>query len=231
MALTLLTPTGSRPEAWELCKRWMRNQDYTGQVTWIIVDDGTAPQKMIGFPEHWYILVVYPSPASGDTTLRNIRQALEYVMDEDPRLVLIADDNYYGPRWLSQCDHALNKFNLAGEARNPRFDLERLMYRRGKNVSHADLWATALRGDAIGALRTLLDAYEWYLDEDLWYVYTGNKLLTEGEHVVLMNGLPGRKRAGAGDASLTEVADVSTLRRLVGEDVAHYLQHLGGTHG
>jgi len=33
--ITVITPTGDRPEAFALCERWMSQQTYTGQIQWI----------------------------------------------------------------------------------------------------------------------------------------------------------------------------------------------------
>ena len=39
--ITLITPTCNRPEAFALCEYWMSRQTYSGEIQWIVVDDGT----------------------------------------------------------------------------------------------------------------------------------------------------------------------------------------------
>ena len=37
--IALITPTGARERQIQLCAQWMKQQTYTGDVTWIIVDE------------------------------------------------------------------------------------------------------------------------------------------------------------------------------------------------
>jgi hypothetical protein len=36
--LTLITCTADRPEAFQLCERWMARQTYRGSIQWIVAD-------------------------------------------------------------------------------------------------------------------------------------------------------------------------------------------------
>lgn len=53
--LTLLTATGERQEAFDLCQRWMQRQTFEGSVRWVIVDDGEKEQKITFNRKNWNI--------------------------------------------------------------------------------------------------------------------------------------------------------------------------------
>jgi len=228
--LTLITPTGGRPEAWELCKRWMRNQDFEGEVTWIVVDDGERPQSMQGIPEAWTVIALYPRPtwAPGDNThVRNLTHAMQYLWGKDPQVVMIEDDDYYAPGWLSHCAEHLAVYDLVGESDCAYFNLARMNYRKCHNYSHASLCATAFKGPAIPLFKDILRESARYLDVDLWHHFTGAICLTTAQFVVGIKGLPGRRGIGIGHTMVSGVSDVARLKALVGEDIEHYVPYLG----
>jgi hypothetical protein len=63
--IVLLTPTGARGVQFGLCALYMERQTYTGEVTWIIVDDAiprTTDQVKDGFKANWHIVKINPNP-------------------------------------------------------------------------------------------------------------------------------------------------------------------------
>ena len=105
MPLTLITPTGGRPEAFALCERWMGRQTYRGDVQWIVVDDCeeatvvTMGQTVIR-PQPWWKL------GAPTTQYANVRAALELVKHD--KIVHIEDDDWYGPTYLETTYHRLD---------------------------------------------------------------------------------------------------------------------------
>jgi hypothetical protein len=96
--LTLLTATGGRPEALDLCFRWMNNQDYKGEVRWVIVDDvslNTAYRDKIR--KDWDVTVALPSPKWEEGQNTQARNLLAGLLEVDPnsKLLIIEDDDYY----------------------------------------------------------------------------------------------------------------------------------------
>ena len=113
--LSVLTPTGARPEAFAECVRMMSKQDYTGPVRWVIVDDGLEkmPTPKI---DGWEVLHIRPEPLwkPGDNTQsRNLLAGLDYCTD---RIVIVEDDDAYADWWLSFCAEKLEKHDLIGES-------------------------------------------------------------------------------------------------------------------
>lgn len=200
--LTLLTTTGARPEAWEICKALMRAQTYRGGVRWIIVDDGPEPQDMSGIREDWQIVGVRPEPlwkpGDASTQARNLLAGLEHVSSA-ARLVIIEDDDYYAPQYLAVTADRLRISLMVGEKRALYFNLRA---GRGKvcgNTKHAGLCSTAMRGDAIEALRKAARENHKFIDLALWAdVRGGVKRLYPGDMCIGIKGLPGRGGIGAG---------------------------------
>ena len=133
--LTLLTATGARPAAWALCERWMARQDYAGPIRWIIVDDGPEPQPVTFQRKGWQLVLVRPSPhwAPGQNTqARNLLKGLAAV-GPDERLVIIEDDDWYAPDWLTTVAAELEHAELVGEHRARYYNVEQ---RRGRQLAN-----------------------------------------------------------------------------------------------
>ena len=75
--VTLITPTGDRPQCFRLCEHWMRRQTYDGTVQWIVVDDGHSPTRATQGQ-----IYIRREPQEGDpphTLCANLRLALPRV--------------------------------------------------------------------------------------------------------------------------------------------------------
>lgn len=225
--LTLLTATGARPAAWALCERWMARQDYAGPVRWIIVDDGPEPQPVTFRREGWQLLLVRPSPhwAPGQNTqARNLLKGLAAVGPEE-RLVIIEDDDWYAPDWLTTVAAELEHAELVGEHRARYYNVEQRRGRQLANTGHASLCSTAMRGSALRDFADTCRSRPKFIDLELWRRARGRRLLG-GHRVVGIKGLPGRGGIGMGhDPDFKGEADVSgaLLRRWIGEDAEVYL--------
>ncbi|MBH1591394.1 glycosyltransferase family 2 protein [Stenotrophomonas maltophilia] len=225
--LTLLTATGARPAAWALCERWMARQDYAGPVRWIIVDDGPMPQPVTFRREGWQLVLVRPSPhwAPGQNTqARNLLKGLAAVGPDD-RLVIIEDDDWYAPDWLTTVAAELEHAELVGEHRARYYNVEQRRGRQLANTGHASLCSTAMRGSALQDFADACRSRPKFIDLELWRRARGRRLFG-GHRVVGIKGLPGRGGIGMGhDPDFKGEADASgaLLRRWVGEDAEVYL--------
>lgn len=225
--LQLLTMTGCRPEAFDLCQRWMMNQNYTGPVHWIIVDDGETSQPIWFEREEWSLTVLRPEPfwKEGDNTQkRNILAGMAEATDQLP-LVIIEDDDYYHPQWLSTVNRYMKKFELVGEKNAQYYNVETNIHKNCGNDRHASLCSTAVRGEAFHELLRQARTNDKFIDINLWKSYRGLKRLIDTNYVVGMKGLPGRSNIGIGKR-LKGNTDVNgeILKRLIGEDAQFYEQ-------
>jgi hypothetical protein len=226
--LQILTATGARPEAWRLCERYMRRQDYEGPVRWIIVDDGEHPQ-LCGFERAgWCLEWVRPLPrwAPGDNTqARNVLAGLALVDPVAP-LVIVEDDDWYAADWLTTCARELRDAELVGEMCSRYYNVATRVARPLTNRSHASLCSTALRGPAVAVLRDCCRSREKFLDLALWRARGPRKRLFNGGRVVGIKGLPGRAGIGIGHrATFQGLPDAAgkILRNWIGADAGGYL--------
>lgn len=225
--LTLLTATGARPAAWALCERWMARQDYAGPVRWIIVDDGPEPQPVTFRREGWQLVLVRPSPhwlPGQNTQARNLLKGLAAVGPEE-RLVIIEDDDWYAPDWLTTVAAELEHAELVGENRARYYNVAQRRGRQLANTGHASLCSTAMRGAALRDLADACQSRPKFIDLELWR-RPRHRRLFGGHRVVGIKGLPGRGGIGMGhEPDFKGEADVSgdLLRHWVGADAEVYL--------
>ena len=198
--LTLLTMTGCRPLAFELCQRWMRQQDFNGPVRWIIVDDGEQAQPVKFRRPNWTVEIVRPEPfwrPGQNTQARNILAGLE-LLSPDDRLVIIEDDDYYAPGYLTMANLWLDHTDLAGEALARYYHVGQRLYFNCNNVQHASLCSTAMKGEAIEKLKYVCLNRVDFIDMTLWRTFTGTRQLYSSRLCVGIKGLPGRAGIGVG---------------------------------
>ncbi len=198
--ISVLTPTGARPEAFAACAEMMRAQDYPWLVRWVIVDDGPEQQEIPEMPGNWYLWVVRPEPLwkpGQNTQARNILAGLEYCPD---RVVIVEDDDRYADWWLSFCDEKLNEHDLIGESHSLYRNVKSGTVKEMGNDKHASLCSTALKGEAVDALRAVCETGQKAIDIRLWRQFGGSKKLYKPEPrgVTGIKGLPGRPGIGAG---------------------------------
>lgn len=223
--LVIITPTGDRPEAWELCQQWMLAQDYAGPVRWIIVDDGKKAQEVTFERDGWTLDVIRPKPRwrHGDTTqCRNILCALEAVSEND-RIVFIEDDDYYAPHWISAMARMLDVNHLVGISHSKYYNVHTSRFQIMPNGDHASLSCTALRGTAIESLNRICRDGSASIDVELW-AECKNKALFSMEGNVGIKGLPGRGGMGVGHRKEFGRPDPGrcVLKRWIGDDVRLY---------
>jgi hypothetical protein len=224
--LTLLTATGARPHAWAICERLMAAQDYTGPVRWIIVDDGPEPQPVTFKRDGWQLVVIRPVPhwqPGQNTQARNLLKGLQGV-PADAWLVVVEDDDWYAPDWLTVASRALERSELVGECLARYYSLPLRRGRQLKNSAHASLCSTAMRGAAIQTFRWACKRSPKFIDLELWRKHKPSHLFT-GHRVVGIKGLPGRGGIGMGhrdDFNGTADPDGALLRQWVGKDAELY---------
>jgi glycosyltransferase involved in cell wall biosynthesis len=232
MSITLITPTGDRPEAFELTRKWIASQTVQPDQ-WIVVDDGFTE-----LPEHLRKDIDYirrvPKKNEGHTLTLNIKEAVKHI--EGDIILIIEDDDWYGPRYIETMWKYLQMYDLVGEAYARYYHLVAMKYRRIGNNAHASFCQT-------GFVKRLLPIFiqciegDPYIDARLWNVVTEHKFLIKDTDDVLkihcsLKGLKGRKGIGSGHNESAEYYNVDVgleyLRRWVGEENARlYMEHVG----
>lgn len=221
MSLTLITPTGERPEAWALCQRWMARQTYQGPVRWIIVDDGEKAQDVDFWRPGWDVTVLRPRPhwqPGQNTQARNFRAALD-IIGPDAWVAIIEDDDWYSPVWLDRVESELEHAELVGQGWNRYFNVVTGAIKEHDNEQHASLCATAFRGAALVEFRRLCEWGPKLIDMHLWRNCQSKQILG-GCDVIGMKGMPGRGGIAGGHRLDTD--DPFDLREWVGDDASAY---------
>ena len=149
--VTLITPTGDRIEAFELCRRWMSLQT-KGQFQWIVVDDGYTP-----LPDYLQAGTEYvrrePKEGENHTLPLNLKLAVSLIKGN--KILIIEDDDYYGPDYIAIMSEWLDKFQLVGECCARYYHVPTMRYRRIGYSQHASLSQTGFRAELINIFHRL----------------------------------------------------------------------------
>jgi len=201
--ISVLTPTGARPEAFNRCQEQMLEQDYTGQVLWVVIDDGPKPQKVWFRKPHWFTFVVYPEPRwepGQNTHARNILAGLDHCAD---RVVMIEDDDQYDPNWITRCNGWLDSHDLVGEGGAVYENVNSGKKIEFNNSEHASMCSTAVKGPAVEWLRRAAREGDRFIDMRLWRYGRNHhldrcKIYPNDGGVYGLKGGPGRPGIGSG---------------------------------
>ena len=221
--LSLITPTGGRPEAFALCEQWIGRQTFQ-DFEWVVVDDvDPATPTTLGQT------VVRPEPRwepGKNTQFRNMLLGLEAARGNC--VLIVEDDDWYALDYLEKMESLLSHHTLVGESTARYYHVGHRQWREYQNHSHASLCQTGFRREAFPAVAQICKDERW-LDQAIWSDMKDVGFLVPGCRVVGMKGMPGRNgistahtvtggRKWQGDAGLDQ------LRRWIGEDYQYYLQ-------
>lgn len=223
--LTVITPTGERPEAFDLCQRMLRRQTYAGPVHWIVVDDGQKPQKVSLSRKGWRVTVLRPEPfwSPGQNTQgRNLKAALE-VADVESIVTVWEDDDWYHQDWLQWIVDHIDQAELIGEANAIYYNVRSRRWRALRNDEHASLRCSAMRGAAIETFADVLTRPNKYYDLRLWARHESKRAIPGGL-TLGMKSMPGRPGIALGHEEHRGNLDphLKKLRELIGDDADWY---------
>lgn len=230
--ITLITPTGDRPFAFDLCQNWMSRQTVK-YFQWIVIDDGKVP--MTPKVEMQYIRRE-PKPNDPKCTLAlNISLALNYVKGD--YVFIIEDDEYYAPNYLETMMNNFGLYFIIGLKDSRYYHLQSGGYIKLKNPVHASLAETAFIASIVPEVKKIVDSkihkLPPYFDIDIWKQFYKQSFLFDDETNPIylgIKGLPGRGGAGAGHTpdlyKLRDDENRSVLKRLVSKDYQTYLNFI-----
>ena len=239
--IVLITPTGGRPDQFNLCRLFMERQTYQGKVVWIIVDDCipvTTDCVQENFKENWTIIKVYPQPPwrpGQNSQGRNISMGLNtmlsnYKMEDIEGIFIIEDDDYYKPIYLEQMTPRLAGVQAVGEKNTIYYNVYYRTYFHHPNTGHSSLFQTAFTVDALDIFGHCCN--EAYIDMSFWTRVTSVNLFNENNLSVGIKGMPGRYGIGAGHTRLRNMPrdnEWHYLISLIGmEDTKLYTRFYGG---
>jgi hypothetical protein len=219
--VTVVTPTGGRPEAFALCERWMARQDYRGEIQWIIVNDvGDYEATLNGDGR----VVLEPEQLweGANSQHRNLLLALDHI--RFPKIVMVEDDDWYAPGYVSRMVALLEEAPLVGQIPTICYNVRWRAWLNYRNVKHASLCQTAFREEVLPDFRRLCEERK-FLDLALFRTAHERKLVSAHD-VVSIKGLPGREgvmpQHRVWDPRFMKDQALTDLREFVGEDFERY---------
>lgn len=223
--VTLVTPTGDRPEQFRLLQRWIAQQRYCGPIQWIVVDDGETPQTPCGTT---YIRRE-PKPDDPRHTLTaNLRAALPHIRGD--YVLILEDDEYYAPDYVSMMVGALHHGDMAGQQGSRYYWLRHRKFRHGVRESWVSLCRTGFRRSVLPAFQRAIESDHPSVDLRLWSTHTGSRKTWRSRETLNVGFKDGPGRGGnrqpSGDAAAD--TDLQTLKRWC-PDWQAYLPWLGET--
>lgn len=168
--VTLITCTGDRPEAFARCEQWIKNQRYTGNFEWIVVDDGKIPTLANSATKY-----VRETPQANHSLCRNTLAAIPHINGR--YILFIEDDDYYGPDYISTMVGRLRHADLVGEFGAKYYYLPQRMWRHRLTENHASLCRTGITRDVLDTLKSCATGTDHpSIDLRLWELWTGSRL-------------------------------------------------------
>ena len=237
--LTIITPTGDRPEAFALCERWMARQTYKGRIQWLVLDNGHEPVNCtMGQTHH----VMEPDHETGKRSLASkIKLACD--MAEATLVTIAEDDDWYAPAHLAKLVGRLNDAEVVGTTEQRYYNLLHRRYWQGTNFGSC-LCATGLRRSMLPTLKAAAqNAYDTNgtlcVDRNFWSMVAGNRptvrcstdLYAKGTFVGV-KGMPGREGLGAGhhpNDKWYSDPEGAKLREWLGAEAEPYLEIMNRT--
>jgi len=224
--ITVITPTGDRPDAFALCERWMSQQTYTGPIQWIVVDDGVNPTTCTMHQEY-----IRERPIEKHSLCRNLRAAIPHVRGEC--VFVVEDDDYYAPHYLSTMVGRLQRADLVGEFGAKYYYLKHQMFRHNHSTeNHASLCRTGMTRAVLETLTRCAQGSHPSVDLRLWRAWNGSTFTwrdADGSQslCVGIKGVEGRQSRGW-RPTRNAVRDIGllTLRKWAGNEAAEVYEDM-----
>lgn len=230
MNLTVVTPTGARPEAFNLCEMWMSRQTLQPHQ-WIVLDD-EVPQTVCTMGQEY---IFCPQFRGRMSLLNKIACVISSGKVTGDGIVFIEDDDWYSPRWLQFCSDNLAKYDMIGEGMTVYYNVRYRYWIRYNNMGHSSLCSTAVRSNQFQKVLDLCDTVhnkDPFLDQRIWIddggIKCSKKIFDPRDRrlVIGIKGMPGRAGYNVGHGALSKGAKYDRglvgLRNLIGADFEFY---------
>lgn len=235
--LNLITLTGDRQWAFDLCEQYMARQTIKWG-RWIVVDDGKEPTKC---SLDQVYLRLDPGLSPRESFRQNMLNALTRLgnlgrsnkRQPEDRVLFIEDDDWYSRWHIENVNSYLDRASIAGECHAKYYNVYHRKYYVHPNTSHASLCQTGFKGEDVRRLAlNYLESTHFpeQLDGHLWrragIVDSIKKLGPTSTTAVGIKGMPGRGGLGIHHGELPpeyeDDLDMTTLRLWLSDDSKHY---------
>lgn len=195
MKISLITPTGGRPEAFNLCEHWISQQTVKPDE-WIVVDDypeatkTSMNQKVIRREPFW---------KNKEMTLP-INLAMGIMAATGDIIFVIEDDDWYSSNYIESMIKKIQNFDLVGEGLAKYYNIKTNFYYIHNNLNHAGLFQTVFKKEISKEIINLIlsNKNEKYIDGLIWKFINRNKkiFISKSPLSIGIKGLPGRMGIG-----------------------------------
>lgn len=206
--LSLITPTGDRPDALQMCAHWMSQQTYSDTVQWIIINDGNMTIPAHIQRDNFTVQCMHRlenTAPSVESFVGNLRLGMALAAYE--KILIIEDDDYYAPTHLETLDKKLDFADVVGNGHQLYYHFPSRRWAQFKNKG-ACLCQTGFRSSLFPQFK---DALNWALaknsrgvDARFWDILARRRdrvkmdIYDEPHTVVGLKGYPGRPGLGIG---------------------------------
>lgn len=231
--VTLITPTGGRPQAFELCRHYVARQQTARDLQWIVVDDGEARTAYPNFVLRQSLIWPEPRWKPGQNTLaRNLLAAIPEIRGD--RILILEDDDHYPPGYVDAMANALDHGLIAGCQKSNYYHLPSRQFRVMHHPGRSSLFHTGFRRELLPVLAKICLKGPRYVDVDLWEsVEPKQKVFFAKPLATGIKGMPGRPGIGIGHRPEVggdwqpDFFNLNVLRSWIGEDLNLYAGIIG----
>lgn len=233
--VSIITTTGSRPEAFALCEKYIARQTWKGNIQHIVVCDNwrNPTQCTLGDIQEFY-----RSPLEWKPGINSQRYSLALGISKvkGDYVFIWEDDDAYKPQYLEVMLDQLKYAPIVGECGVTYYSLLTKGFMEMGNNRHASLCQTAFKKGYIHMFEKAVHSGEIYIDIALWGKVHSNKqphILFSGQNLCVgMKGV-GKGRAGIGVGhrgnEFTFDTGYTKLKQLLGEeDAKPYIKMMEG---
>lgn len=228
--ITLITPTGSRPQAFEVCEKLIANQTLWGKekIQWIVIDDTPKNPTPCTLGQERYFQKDLEWHPGVNTHRYNMAEAFKHISPDSEAIFIIEDDDYYSPEYLETMLSMLNWAEIVGISNAKYYHLKIPGYMYIGNYKHSSLANVGITKKLLPVLIEAVHSGEFYFDIDLYKKISAKRissiLISDSMISVGTKGLPGRTGLGMGHRTdgYFEDENLEVLRSWIGNDVKLY---------
>jgi hypothetical protein len=221
--VTLITPTGGRPEAFELCELWISRQTYPYEFQWLCSDDCLPRSQFTGFSFQEVINPPWIWKPGQNTQSKNLLLLLEKVKYD--KILFIEDDEWYWKGYIESMTQLLDSYDMVGQGMARYYNVKYRNYNIYNNKQHACLARTGIRSNLIPRLVDILKNNLQFIDIELWKESINKLVFIDRVLSIGIKGMPGRPGIGMGHQRISTAIpdpDYRVLRGWIGDDSVYY---------
>lgn len=237
--ITILTPTGARPQVFKLCESYVQRQSVPNDIEWVVIDDTLPPNTPHRRKEFKtkgggkVTQLTYPSSKQWRPGINTQRPNLDIGIPliHGDYVFTIEDDDWYRADYMEAMLYQLKRFPVVGQCFSRYFNAATREYKEWGNYLHCSLAETAFRRSELDRFERAVNSGDLFIDIAFWRI-----IRDEGVNCIRFNhqglacgmkGLPGRMGIGSGhtpDKSFTKDLSFKQLKAWVGvEDAQVYI--------